>query len=94
MKVGDLFRDGRYRVLHKLGWGHFSTVWAAWDEARGQRVALKVQKAAASYTEAALDEITLLKQARGNVVFLHLPFSFLLPFLPEPSRFPCCSCPG
>lgn len=29
--LGDLFKDGRYIVLHKLGWGGFSTVWAAKD---------------------------------------------------------------
>ena len=22
----------RYRVIRKLGWGHFSTVWLCWDE--------------------------------------------------------------
>ena len=41
VKVGDLFRDGRYRVLSKLGWGHFSTVWLAWDARIAARVALK-----------------------------------------------------
>ena len=30
MKIGDLF-NGRYRVVRKLGWGHFSTVWLCWD---------------------------------------------------------------
>lgn len=30
MKIGDLF-NGRYHVIRKLGWGHFSTVWFAWD---------------------------------------------------------------
>lgn len=29
--LGDLFKDGRYKVLHKLGWGGYSTVWAAKD---------------------------------------------------------------
>ncbi|KAJ9064371.1 serine/threonine protein kinase, CMGC [Entomophthora muscae] len=32
VQVGDLFKDGRYRVLRKLGWGHFSTVWLVFDE--------------------------------------------------------------
>ncbi|KAI4793875.1 hypothetical protein KUCAC02_032430 [Chaenocephalus aceratus] len=30
VKIGDLF-NGRYHVIRKLGWGHFSTVWLCWD---------------------------------------------------------------
>lgn len=30
VKIGDLF-NGRYHVVRKLGWGHFSTVWLCWD---------------------------------------------------------------
>ena len=30
--LGDLLKDGRYRILHKLGWGGYSTVWAARDQ--------------------------------------------------------------
>lgn len=62
MRVGEKFKDGRYTVLHKLGWGHFSTVWMVRDEATGGLGAMKVVKAAAHYTEAARDEITLLSQ--------------------------------
>lgn len=29
--VGDTFNHGRYVVIRKLGWGHFSTVWLAQD---------------------------------------------------------------
>lgn len=28
--IGDVF-DNRYRVIRKLGWGHFSTVWLCRD---------------------------------------------------------------
>lgn len=28
--IGDIF-DNRYRVVRKLGWGHFSTVWLCCD---------------------------------------------------------------
>jgi serine/threonine-protein kinase SRPK3 len=29
--LGDTFKDGRYKVLHKLGFGGYATVWAARD---------------------------------------------------------------
>lgn len=31
VRLGDWFKSGRYVVHRKLGWGHFSTVWLAWD---------------------------------------------------------------
>lgn len=30
--LGDVLHDGRYRILHKLGWGGYSTTWAAKDQ--------------------------------------------------------------
>lgn len=27
VQIGDVFKNGRYHVIRKLGWGHFSTVW-------------------------------------------------------------------
>ncbi|NP_001168198.1 putative protein kinase superfamily protein [Zea mays] len=62
VRVGDSFKQGTYVVQSKLGWGHFSTVWLAWDEAHSRYVALKVQKSAQHYTEAAMDEIKILKE--------------------------------
>ncbi|CAI9105512.1 OLC1v1004443C1 [Oldenlandia corymbosa var. corymbosa] len=67
VRIGDTFKHGRYVVQSKLGWGHFSTVWLAWDTQKSRYVALKVQKSAQHYTEAAMDEITILKQiAEGD----------------------------
>lgn len=77
VNVGDVFNQGRYVVIKKLGWGHFSTVWMVKDrkaQAAGKGThfyALKVQKSAEHYTEAAMDEVELLDciaqaQARGN----------------------------
>ncbi|KAG1670933.1 SRSF protein kinase 1 [Nymphon striatum] len=63
VKIGDLF-NGRYHVIRKLGWGHFSTVWLCWDLTNKQFVALKVVKSASHYTETAVDEIKLLKSVR------------------------------
>ena len=33
VSLGDTFKAGRYKVHHKLGWGGFSTVWLARDQA-------------------------------------------------------------
>ncbi|XP_041944239.1 SRSF protein kinase 1b isoform X4 [Alosa sapidissima] len=65
VKIGDLF-NGRYHVIRKLGWGHFSTVWLAWDVQGKRFVAMKVVKSAEHYTETALDEIKLLRAVRNS----------------------------
>ncbi|XP_023495922.1 SRSF protein kinase 2 isoform X4 [Equus przewalskii] len=65
VKIGDLF-NGRYHVIRKLGWGHFSTVWLCWDMQGKRFVAMKVVKSAQHYTETALDEIKLLKCVRES----------------------------
>lgn len=31
VSIGDDFSSGRYVIVRKLGWGHFSTVWLARD---------------------------------------------------------------
>lgn len=41
VSLGDVY-DERYRVVHKLGAGGFSTVWLARDEAEQKWVALKI----------------------------------------------------
>jgi serine/threonine-protein kinase SRPK3 len=58
--VGETYNNGRYVVVRKLGWGHFSTVWLSRDTSNGKHVALKVVRSAAHYTETAIDEIKLL----------------------------------
>uniref|UniRef100_A0A8C2JRN7 non-specific serine/threonine protein kinase n=2 Tax=Cyprinus carpio TaxID=7962 RepID=A0A8C2JRN7_CYPCA len=65
VKIGDLF-NGKYHVIRKLGWGHFSTVWLAWDIQGKRFVAMKVVKSAEHYTETALDEIKLLRSVRNT----------------------------
>ena len=42
MSIGDVFADGRYKVLHKLGFGGSSTIWLARDSVSGMLVALKI----------------------------------------------------
>jgi len=66
--VGEMY-NGRYKVIAKLGWGHFSTVWLCEDLNHQRFVAMKVQKSAPHYSEAAYDEIELLAEAakRGTM---------------------------
>jgi len=52
----------RYIIIQKLGWGHFSTVWLAKDIQYNTFVALKIQKSAPHYLEAAYDEVEILEQ--------------------------------
>jgi serine/threonine-protein kinase SRPK3 len=64
VSIGDKYNN-RYVVCEKLGWGHFSTVWMSYDKKGIEKnspefVALKIQKSASHYSEAALDEIELL----------------------------------
>ena len=62
VQIGEVY-NRRFKVIAKLGWGHFSTVWLVQDLNVQSFVAMKVQKSAAHYTEAAYDEIELLNDA-------------------------------
>lgn len=76
--IGEYFKNKTYTALCRLGVGHFSTVWLCLDNVRtaasgsatssGPRrqhvVALKIQKSASEYSEAAKDEIKLLQAIR------------------------------
>ena len=64
VQISDKFNN-RYIVIEKLGWGHFSTVWRCYDlktstNDKPEYIALKIQKSASHYKEAAVDEIELL----------------------------------
>ncbi|KAK7367188.1 hypothetical protein VNO80_09197 [Phaseolus coccineus] len=60
VRVADQFGGGRYIAQRKLGWGQFSTVWLAYDTKTSSFVALKIQKSAAQFVQAALHEIDIL----------------------------------
>lgn len=68
VSAGEEYNNGKYTVIRKLGWGHFSTVWLSRDNTTGKHVALKVVRSAAHYTETAIDEIKLLnKVVQANI---------------------------
>lgn len=56
--LGDTFDDGRYRIVHKLGAGGFSTVWLARDEKDKKWVALKIVAARHSVPTAEKSSLT------------------------------------
>ncbi|KAI8064232.1 kinase-like domain-containing protein [Gongronella butleri] len=64
VRLGDLLHDGRYKILLKLGWGHFSTVWLAHDHKENMHVAVKIVKSARRFTQGAREEIALLEKIR------------------------------
>lgn len=58
--IGENYKNNKYTLVRKLGWGHFSTVWLAKDNDKNCHVAMKIVKSAKHYTETAIDEIKLL----------------------------------
>ncbi|KAJ7630570.1 CMGC/SRPK protein kinase [Roridomyces roridus] len=80
VKLTDTFKNGRYSVLRKLGWGHFSTVWLVKDEQENRHSALKVVKSAGRYAETARDEIKLLSRV-ASIAPMHPGRQHIVSFL-------------
>jgi hypothetical protein len=62
--LGDRYHDGRYEVVHKLGFGSYSTVWLARDHLHNSFAALKIGVASA-FQESTESEV-LRVLASGN----------------------------
>lgn len=66
-RLGDrLGPQLQYAVVRKLGWGHFSTVWLAWDASKLRHVAVKIVRSSPSYRDTAIDEIAILKTVQNG----------------------------
>ncbi|KAI3327970.1 kinase-like protein [Xylariaceae sp. AK1471] len=48
IRLGDQLKSGRYKIVHKVGWGGYSTTWAARDREHQRYVAVKISVAEAN----------------------------------------------
>ncbi|WEW59325.1 serine/threonine protein kinase [Emydomyces testavorans] len=66
--LGDTFKNGRYKVHHKLGFGSFATVWLANDRKQNRWVSLKILTAESSSESRELRILDqLAKRSQGNL---------------------------
>ncbi|KAI1128415.1 kinase-like protein [Nemania abortiva] len=61
VRIGDEFHNGKYRVIRKLGYGLYSTVWLARNSQTDQHVALKILTADSFGGEKATFELDILR---------------------------------
>jgi len=85
VRIGDRLHN-RYIIESKLGWGHFSTVWLATDvlapsNSHRRFVALKIQKSAPHYLDAAKDEVQLLSRAKQKLDANHVHENYIAQML-------------
>ncbi|KAK2757613.1 hypothetical protein FQN54_004582 [Arachnomyces sp. PD_36] len=64
VKIGEVFND-QYRVISKLGYGAYSTVWLAWDQRAKRYTSLKVCVSQDTESSPVLNEINMLRRLKG-----------------------------
>ncbi|RAK94172.1 kinase-like protein [Aspergillus costaricaensis CBS 115574] len=64
--INDEFCHGRYKIIHKLGYGSYSTVWLARDRQKNQYVALKIVTADSSTEKSRLESRILRHLQTGD----------------------------
>ncbi|KAI1425415.1 kinase-like domain-containing protein [Xylaria sp. FL1777] len=65
VRLGDQLKSGRYKILHKVGWGGYSTTWAARDQKHQKYVAVKISVSEAESTREA-GILRLISSLTGN----------------------------
>ncbi|KAH9821387.1 kinase-like protein [Teratosphaeria destructans] len=66
VQIGDLMHNGRYRILHKLGWGGYSTVWAARDQRSNENFAIRIAVAEQQKPVRELIALTALSELKSG----------------------------
>ncbi|KAJ0413153.1 kinase-like domain-containing protein [Aspergillus carlsbadensis] len=66
VNFGDTLKGSRYRVIRKLGYGSYSTVWLARDQELNRHVALKIPIADPEISKHELDILHALSQAASE----------------------------
>ena len=64
--IGEILLN-RYIIFQKLGWGNYSTTWMALDTKHKNYVAIKIQKSAQQYINAAYDEVEILTEIEKHI---------------------------
>lgn len=65
--LGDTFKDGRYIVVHKLGYGTYSMVWLVKDSSTGHYASLKILISdAAEWSGSSYNEVTVLSHLHAQ----------------------------
>ncbi|KAI4139104.1 MAG: hypothetical protein LQ341_004356 [Variospora aurantia] len=79
--IGQVYSEGRYRIIHKLGFGTYSTVWLARDSRLERYVALKILAAEPSKDSTESQIIRQISQCFKTSS--HINKAFILPILDE-----------
>ena len=66
--IGDVFSNGRYTIVHKLGFGGYSTIWLARDHQSQRYVSLKIQASIASESSSEADILLSLQEGPSTHV--------------------------
>lgn len=80
INIGDTFQNGRYEIIHKLGFGGYSTIWLARDNKLQHYVSLKVLAASEASNSS---EAAIMHQLHPNPESKHLGQQFTPRLLDE-----------
>ncbi|KXX82331.1 Protein kinase dsk1 [Madurella mycetomatis] len=64
--IGDTFHNGRYDIVHKLGFGGYSTIWLARDKQMNRYVSLKILVASESSKSTEREVLRWLSSPNSN----------------------------